>query len=508
MDGRVTTLEEAVNELHRRELEDPLELVYKPHEQQIEVHRKRRPIHLVIGGNRSGKSWAAVAEAIYTCEGRGKWAPVPTPPVVVWYVMPSLTMFRRTILPIFNKLCPQKDIRHFSKRDGVVYFTNGSELHFLSADMKQRRLQGASVDLVIMDETPIEEVFQELQARVLDRRGRIMVVFAPVEEESGKRMRIQWIYDQLYHPWVAGDRIDVDVTLMPVADRDGNPLVPHFTREDIARMERQWPDPSVRAARMYGEFISRTGIVYAHFSKDLHIIPSFKVPDEYAKWLICDPQYHRFAVLLFAADEKGTYFITDEYFSQDDPLAHRAERIKLIVGDQKLPLPMYVDSANQQDIAELNWHFKRINAPVGATQLPFKKSIESSIMRTQAMLEPDDERTYPDILESLKDVRGSPRLLFFDRLVSSWKWGQKEMQCSRLLWEMQRLQWGKDGRPDKESADGADCCDCMGYGTMIQAAGARVIDHDAWMRKMSVKDALIWKIIEEQDRVKRIYYQE
>jgi phage terminase large subunit-like protein len=389
----------------------------------------------------------------------------------------------------------------------VVYFTNGSELHFLSADMKQRRLQGASVDLVIMDETPIEEVFQELQARVMDRRGRVIMVFAPVEEEANSRNRIQWIFDQLYIPWNAGDRQDVDVTLMPVADRDGNPLVPYFTREDIARMERQWPDPAVRAARMYGEFISRAGVVYRSFNTDTHIVPSFVIPSEYARWAVCDPQYHRFAVLFFAADERGNYYITDEYFSQDDPMAHRAERMKIIVGERKIPIPVYVDSANPQDIAELNWHFQRITAPLGAATIPFKKSIESSVLRVQSMLEPDDERKYPEILE-LGELYGAPRLLFFDRLMSRWQWGQRDMQCSRLLWELQRLQWGKDGKPDKATAEGADCCDSMGYGCMIQAAGSRTVDTDAWLRKMPVKDAIIWKIIQEQDKYRQILYQE
>lgn len=507
MERRIETLEDAVLELKRRELEDPLALVYQPHDMQIEAHRKRRPFHVVMGGNRSGKTWYAVAEALFYATGRGVYGPVPQTPVVIWYVMPSLTMFRRTVLPIFNKLVPHNMIRHFAKRDGVVTFTNGSEIHFLSTDMKQRRLQGASVDLVIMDETPIEEVFQELQARVIDRRGRVIIVFAPVEEEATSRNRIQWIVDQLYMPWVAGDRQDVDVTLMPVADRDGNPLVPHFTREDIARMERQWPDPAVRAARMYGEFVSRTGLVYRSFDPSTHIVSSFVIPSEYARWGICDPQYHRFAVLLFCADEKGNYFVTDEYFSQDDPMAHRAERLKIIIGERKISLPMYVDSANPQDVAELNWHFQRIGAPIGATAIPFKKSIETSVLRVQAMMEPDDERKYPAIL-GLGDLYGAPRLLFFDRLMSTWKWGTREMQCSRLLWEMQRLQWAKDGKPDKTTADGADCCDSMGYGAMIQAAGSRAPDNDAWMKGLSVKDALLWKVIHEQDKIKRVLYRE
>jgi Terminase large subunit, T4likevirus-type, N-terminal len=504
------TLREVQLELQRRESEDPLSLTYKPHAMQVEAHRCRRPIHLVIGGNRSGKSWFGVAQALIYAIGRTAYGVVPKPPVVIWYVMPSLTMFRRTILPIFRRLVPQKEIRRFGKRDNVVYFHNGSEIHFLSADMKQRRLQGASVDLVIMDETPEEAVFQELQARVLDRHGRIIVIFCPIEEEEGHAKRIQWIKDQLLVPYNTGDRQDIDVTYMPVADRDGNPLVPHFTKDDIKRMEMQWPDPATRAARMYGEFMSRTGLVYRSYSNDVHMVEPFDVPDEFARWAICDPQYHRFAVLFFAADDKGFYYVTDEYFSQDAPLAHRAERMKLIIdptGDRKKPIPLYVDSANPQDIAELNWHFQRIKAPIGAAALPFKKTIDGSILRVQAMLEPDDDRLYPKVT-GLGDVTGSPRLLMFNRLHSSWKLGNRDIEGSRLLWEMQRLIWGSNGKPDKSSADGADCCDCLGYGCMIQATGAKPTESDAWMRKIPLADVVTWKAIHAADQRRQLLFRE
>ncbi len=161
MPTELTNYKEIEYELRRREHEDPLGLTYKPHAMQQQCHRDRHSTLLVVGGNRSGKTWFAVAEALYYCLGRAVWADVPRP-CIVWYVMPSLPMFRRTVLPVFRKLCPRKELVTFSERKGVARFKNGSELHFLSADMKQRRLQGASIDIAIMDETPDETVFEEL----------------------------------------------------------------------------------------------------------------------------------------------------------------------------------------------------------------------------------------------------------------------------------------------------------------------------------------------------------
>ena len=484
-------------ELRRRRVRDPMAHVYKPHEGQVESHKSRASITLVLGGNRAGKTWFAVAEALLYCLERPIYAEMPShgKPIVVWYVMPSLTMFRRTVKPIFRQLAPESEIRKEDTQNNIIYFNNGSELHFLSADMRQRRLQGASIDMAIMDETPNEEVFEELQARVIDRQGRLILVFTPIDAAS------YWVRDKIFIPWQIGERKDIKVIFMPVADKEGNPLVPHLTKEDIEQMERQWPDPAVRAARIYGQFVSRSGLILKGFDIDLHVIERFEIPKDWTRWFVCDPQYHRFAVLHFAADTKGNYYVTDEFFSQDDNLAHRAERMTVITGDRDIAIPVYCDSANPQDIAELNWHFTRIGAPLGATALPFQKRVEDMILRVHSMLEPDHEREYPHELGGrYKDLFGAPRLFLFNDLVSNWKYDSRPMQVSRLLWEMKRYSWGKSGKPDKDSADGADCVDCLVYGCSIKAVTVEQPEQDVWKKGLLTRDILIWQNIDIHDK--------
>jgi len=485
------SLQELERELAQRKREDPLALVYKPQEKQIELHRARQMLTLLLGANRSGKSWGMIAEAQFYALGRAVWAEVPEPPIQVWYVMPSLPMFRRSIKPIFTRLAPMRDIRRIYWRDGIVDYRNGSELHFLSADMRQRRLQGASIHLGLMDETPDEEVFEEMQARVLDTRGRLILGFAPIDVTTA------WVKDKLYLPYLAGEKQDMDVIHMPVADREGHSLVSWFNDSDIKRMEAQWPDPAVRAARMYGEFVTRSGLVYRSYQPDTHLIKPFDVPKEYARWLVIDPQYHRFASLYFAADDKGTYYITDEYFSQDETLAARAERLASLVGKKEPPIPAYVDSANPQDVAELNWHFQRIGASIGAVPLPMQKKVDDMVLRVHSLLEPDDERLYPKIA-GVGDTFGAPRLLLFNTLCSTWKYREKDMTASRLLWELQRLSW-KAGKPDKDSADGADCCDCLVYGCSILQTGITLDQPEAWKKGLSPSDLLMWQWIDYAD---------
>jgi len=490
---RIVSLEDIEQEIKRRQYEDPLKTVYTPHAIQLLIHASRAVLTLVIGGNRSGKTFSAVAEALYYCLGRSVYAEVPDPPVTVWYVMPSFGMFEKTIYPIFKQLVPWKEVKSFSERDHYVKFNNGSMLYFISADQRQMRIQGASVDFIVMDESPNESIYGELIARLIDRGGRMLMVLAPVDAKSF------WIRDKIYVPHLADESEGTEVINMPTIDDEGNPLVPTYTREEIERMASKWTDPAERSARLYGEFIVRSGLVFKSFDRDVHFIKPFKIPDNYVRWACVDPQYHRFACLFFTADEHGNYYITDEYFSQDETLAARAERMAVIAGEVEQSIPVYVDSANPQDIAELNYHFDRIAAPLGAISLPMKKEIHKMVLRVHSYLEPDIERKFPKIT-NMGDMLGAPRLFVFDSIISTWRWNEQKMTVSRLIWELERLSWGQNGKPDKQSADGADACDCLIYGTAIQASGVRQPEREKWKDGLSSGDIAIWKAIERQDK--------
>jgi len=483
-------------------MEDPLANVYTPHKFQVEAHGIRTPILLVLGGNRTGKTYFAVAESQYVCLGRAIHAEVPDPPTVVWYVMPTLKQFQRAIVPIINQLIPRDQVeltrtgKLYRENERIIRYKNGSELHFMSADMRQRRMQGASVDLVICDEPLPKTVFEELQARVMDRRGRIILVLTPVDDKPDNWI---WIRDDLYIPYETGERKDIQALFMPVADEEGHSLVPHFTDEDILRMQEQWPDPAVQRARMYGHFVTRTGLVFGSFDKNVHVIPRFDIPPNWARWWVVDPQYHRFAALLMAADTDGNYYVTEEYFSQDEPLAHRAARMKALTGEvDGASVPVYVDSAVPQDIAELNWHFDRIGAKLGAMKLPMQKKVHQMVLKVHSMLEPDVKREYAAV-SSLRGIKGAPRLLFFDTLKSSWELDNRRVSTSRLLWEMSRLVWDKNGKPEKDSAGGADATDCLIYGCSIMASAYDERPHKDEYEGMSQTDIILYEAIKQAD---------
>lgn len=496
----IQTLEQAVLELERRRKEDPLRYVYKPHQFQQQIHRSRAPITLVLGGNRTGKTYSAIVEAVLCCLGRSTYAENPEPPNLVWYVVPTSSTFFDAVEPILDKLIPWDQVVKHDKKTNRYKFKNGSVLAIKSSDQRQKRLVGANVDLVVADEPMPKVVYEELIARLISTSGRMLMVLTPVSEKIDEWL---WVRDELYIPWEIGERKDVNVIFMPSVDQDGNPAVPHLTKEQIQQLERQYPDPETRAARMYGQFIVRGGLVFSGFDKDVNVVPRFEIPSTWQRWMICDPQYHRFAVLYFAADDKGNYYVTDEYFSTDETMAIRAERILAIAGDHDRAIPMYVDYANPQDIQELNYHFNRLRGDVGAVQLPMQKQVEKMVLRVHAMLEPSTDRHYHKATGQ-GDIYGAPRLMLFDDLNSTWVQDGRPIYGSRLIWELQRLTWGKNNKPDKGTAAGGDCTDCLIYGCSIQAVGRPDVEEDAWKKNMPERDIIIWESIDRQDRRQKI----
>jgi phage terminase large subunit-like protein len=495
-DQKIETLQQAVLELERRKREDPLKYVYAPHQFQQQIHKSRAPLTLVLGGNRTGKSYSAVAEAILYCLGRSTYAETPSPPNLVWYVVPTSSTFQDAVEPIIEQLMPWDQIVKHDKKYNRYKFKNGSVLAIKSSDQRQKRLVGANVDFVVADEPMPKVVYEELIARLISTSGRMLKVLTPVSEKIDEWL---WVRDELYIPWEIGERSDVDVIFMPSVDRDGNPAVPHLSKAQIAQMEQQYPDPETRAARMYGQFIVRGGLVFAGFDKEVNLIPRFPIPDHWQRWMICDPQYHRFAVLYFAADEDGNYYVTDEYFSTDEPMAVRAERILAIAGKHDRAIPMYVDYANPQDIQELNYHFNRLRGDIGAVQLPMQKQVEKMVLRVHAMLEPSPDRHYHKATGQ-GDIYGAPRLILFDDLASTWSHEGRTLNGSRLIWELQRLTWGKQNKPEKKTAGGGDCTDCLIYGCSIQATGRPAPMTESWKDNLPERDVILWEAIDRQDR--------
>lgn len=174
----------------------------------------------------------------------------------------------------------------------------------------------------------------------------------------------------------------------------------------------------------------------------------------------------RFSFVLAASDRAKRLHILDEYFSQQETLTVRAKAIHELLTKYEAPsrTPIWGDSANPQDIMELNAAFRKLGSPY-VVRAVAKTSAEGKSFRAACV-------------ERLNDLLGRRALLFRRDIGKGHKWYKgasvasqgRIVKGSRLLWEIRNWRYPtrQEGRAqhqdaDDDSADGADAIAALRY---------------------------------------------
>jgi hypothetical protein len=322
----------ALAELLRRN-QEALKL-YVPLAEQDRFHRSQAPSRIVIGGNRGGKTTPAAVEVARAVTGQdpyGKWPREDANFIIVGkdgnhvgkVLYPRLFLRRRNFLIIRDQqtglwrawrpwdegdvarkaeartappLIPPRFVQEeswYSKKDRiprVVRLVNGWELYFYSSEADPP--QGYPADGAWIDEEIQrgQEWVEEIQARLLDRQGRLIWSAAPqhaTEELYDMHLQAQ---DQRegVAPQVEEFRVHIDQ----------NVYLPAEAKEQFkARMRRR--GESVYAVRVEGQFAIEGFKVYPEYG-DHHRIKRFNIPDEWTVYAVIDPGRQVCAVLFVA----------------------------------------------------------------------------------------------------------------------------------------------------------------------------------------------------------------
>jgi phage terminase large subunit-like protein len=474
--------------------DDPLNYGFAPHAGQLQVHRSRAEETFLVAANRWGKSVCGVREALWRATMTHPYKP-NRPHDVIWCGFVDFGFYIKVTKRLFDEWVPKGYLIQFheSEKWAKVRRKDGGvcTIYFLSYESGRSSWQGGAVDFIWLDEELPQDIYHEATARLVDRRGHMLLTQTPV---SG----LGWAYDEIYLPSVTGTRKTV-IVQGALAERDperelevGEPLVPHLSREQIIRLAKAVRDPDERAIRVFGEFRGRSGGVYKMYDPEVHVVPAFRIPRYYECWGGCDPGYHGFAALLFAMDPMGRVYVPLEFFSQQESHTERAralwERVQatFALNDDEY-FVFYCDTANPQDIMELNTWSMKVGARMVFTSLQHGlKAREAGIQRVQEYLQPLPGRSTPREVARLKPDKGEPMLYFFDTLMSAWEEEEDAVATSRLLWELQRYVWRtprrNDSHPkdaDEKSAGGAHALAALRYGMMARmSAPAEPEGHD------------------------------
>lgn len=295
----------------------------------------------LLGGNRSGKTILGAFIAVAWCLGKDyfrnepswefvKDLPIPKGPVNVWVVGLDYGVLRDVIW--YEKLRHGKNhppflpndasIKKVSDGDFQVFFANGSLLTGKSADAGREKFQGASVDLVWLDEECDESVFDECYQRTVDCGGKLLLTLTPLTDVNSG-VRTPWVFD-LYEDALA--KPDGDVVFCKLSTIN-SPFVPEVEKQ---KLQEKWAGDPEEGARLYGDFVRRSGLVYPQWCSQ-HIVPQFSIPANWTRVVSIDPAATGVtAAIWIAIDDKGNMFGYREYYEREKIVSEHAKSIKIL----------------------------------------------------------------------------------------------------------------------------------------------------------------------------------
>lgn len=305
-------------------------------------------VFALLGGNRSGKTILGAFIAVAWALGKDyfrdepawefvKDLPIPEGhPRNIWIVGLDFNVLRDVLWheklrygknhPPF--LPDDGSITRISDKEFQVFFGNGSLITGKSADSGREKFQGASVDLVWIDEECEKDIYDECYMRTSDCAGKILLTLTPLtDQDSGTRE--PWVFE-MYESWVNGDTNCYFCQLSTL----NSPFVPE--KEKALMIQKLENDPE-RDARLYGKFVRRSGLVYPTWKRGSYVLPNFHIPREWPRIVSIDPAATGItAALWIAIDPDDNYILYREYYQKDLIVSEHAKNILFACGGEAI----------------------------------------------------------------------------------------------------------------------------------------------------------------------------
>lgn len=306
-------------------------------------------IRIVLGGNRSGKSEFGVMEAISHALGYRPYLPLNHPARIVndyptkgriigedfsnhigGVIVPKLYEWvPKTALIKVLKSPQGKDVtwklRH---RNGGT-----SMIELMSYEQESDKFEGWDGDWVWFDEPPPRSIYIACWRGLIDRKGSCWFTMTPLKEP--------WINDELWSQRKPGE---IEGWVFDIKDNIGYGL----TEEAVADFERQLTDEE-KTARLRGQFLHLSGIVYKEFNPQIHVVEPFDISADYSVYEAIDPHPRTpTAVVWLATGPDGTKYVFDELFKADS-IQNLCSFMKVKRGKSKIYRTLIDKSVNTPD---------------------------------------------------------------------------------------------------------------------------------------------------------------
>jgi phage terminase large subunit-like protein len=205
-----------------------------------------------------------------------------------------------------------------------------SSLTAKSAESGASKFQSASVDLLWFDEEVDEEVFNEGYQRTVDCAGKILLTLTPLTDVSSGVKR-PWVH-RLHKESVQGRGDAVFIRLNTL----DNPYIPE---EEKLRLKEKWAGHPEEGARLYGDFIQRSGLVYDSWNTKIHFIKPFRIEREWRRIVSIDPAATGITAVVWAAiSPRNDVYIYRTYYERNKTVSDHCKDILIRNGSDQIDM--------------------------------------------------------------------------------------------------------------------------------------------------------------------------
>ena len=223
--------------------------------------------------------------------------------------------------------------QYYSRID--IFLPGAPIIEVKTHDQEMGAHAGSTIDWVLHDEPPPEDLWEETIGRTRDG-GRIMFYLTPLKVSG-------WMMDKILDP--AEDDDDYKITNASLWENcvDIPGTRGHLKRENIDRQIRAWErsNPDEVEARVNGKFTHLEGSVFKIYTPEVHEIhkeDEIPIPPDWPIWCICDP--HDAKVAFFTWILQGPN--NQAYVIRESPIDDYVQ-----MGTTSLTIEKQVDAARE-----------------------------------------------------------------------------------------------------------------------------------------------------------------
>jgi len=430
---------------------------FRPIGNQDQFFSMNKPVRLVFGSNRSGKSVVGTVELIAHALGYRPWLPedhpdrivrlangepIPVPNVGFHLVENLKTAGTLVFLRKMEEWLPKGAAKIKKNNLGQpvrVEYACGSVQHVLSQEMGVSAIEGSSGHYASSDEPPRRDMWVALTRGLIDHSGNAWITATPIKAS----IYMAELMTEAMKP-------DSDSGLVSL-NIDDNRVSRGGYLEDAAvdRFIKSLPAHEV-AARVYGKPAHLAGAVYKMFrAGPPHVIEPFEIPPSWPRIMAIDPAGRKpVAVVWIAISPQNTWYVYRELYTDGLPTFRAvAKEIKHLEGWERLPNGMYISSPFQEPVLmrviDTSGNAHERTSGMSATQQFGQEGIFLYPAQKQGYIDGInlicEKLSYDDDPESLS---GEPGLMVFNT-------------CSRCIHEFINFVW----KPVNETRYGDDPSD-------------------------------------------------